>query len=580
MILGDNSVDQAYIRFSPNDIRPLYRVMGKENLWKLTLPSDFDPIKARFKYKYGIRIKGHDVKVPVFGFRIDMLSKDPSYCEERSERSVKSEVQLDVFHYPDSRNYMFQTIPQSVIFYVQWFFCSVFPSTVSEFLIQIEGLDFKSLVGSAKHVQSFVNWILTQASANFVTDVQCLYLCIVLGHMESNSFYNNLSIPSGQQTAKACDRLLQCLSAKDYSSYLPTLNLKVLKKVSTLLVEKSSRPGWLTLAAYFYPYFGIKFLLDKEYARGLNYKYDIEEYKNTLKTLFLNPKEIKNQDDRIAHQKLLHVVLKSAPVLSAALDLFKRSDVQKYFASDDETVNFFVKCYQDRRQNTTTRKEIGAKLIEFFQIPKMFRDKMHKSLYPILLDYAKSEDELKDEQVDIFLNSIIMEDVLAAEQVFALLVELSKSRLVARRNLLLEILNNKLFEQFWQEAPLAKKVTICKSWVMTRVNYMRGGSISGVDKTKAVYEAIDTIMQCSLNVNNQNLVEDVSKYVVEKILVNEDGISVLQAFASIEKCAVVVQECYKSHAKKILEQAPKVVRKSSKFLKDCSSSRYACSYYS
>jgi hypothetical protein len=484
-----------------------------------------------------------------------------------------SEVQLDVFHYPDNRNYMFQTVPESVSFYLQWLFASVVPSTIFEFLSQIERLDFKSLMTRTKLVDIIVNWIVNEASAYSVTDAQCLYLCIVLGHIESNYLYSNLSFPSGYQTTAACDRLLQCFSASVEFNLLSTSNVKILKKVTTLLVKNSSSPGWLTLAAYFYRYFGIKFLLGKEYATGLNYRYRVGEYQKWLKALLLNVKEMENRDDQYAHQKLLCLVLKSAPSLEAVLDVFECSDIRGFFANDDERVDFFVKFYQDGRRDTSTNKEIGAKLIDFFRFPKVFRDRMRKSLYPILLEYAKSDDELKDEHVRIFLNSIILEDVLAMDQVLCLLVELSKSKSVPRQNLLLEILNNKLFEEDWHETPPARKTSICRTWVMTRVNNMRADSIGGIDKTKAVYEAIDAIMRCSLNITNPTLAQDVCKYVVDRILASEDAISVLQAFTSIEKCVAVVQDCYKSHARKIL--TPKVVRKSNKFLKECSTSRYA-----
>jgi hypothetical protein len=549
--------------------------MGIENLWKFTVFFRDDPITGRFKYKYGISSKGHDYKVPIFG-RIGMFSKDPSHCEERGERSVKSEIQFDVFHYPDSRKYQYETVPRSVIFYLQWLFPSVFPSTISEFLTQIEKLNFNSL--TAKYVDSIVDWIVKQASAISVTDFQCVYLFIVLGHVESNCLYPNVSFPSGHQTAKACDRLLQCLSALVNSNLLSTSNLKILKKVATLLVKNSSSPGWLTLAAYFYPYLGIKFLLSKEYATGLNYRYSVEEYQKWLKVLFLNVKEMKNRDDQVAHQRLLFLVLKSAPILDAASGLFERADVRGFFLNEDEMVDFFLKFYQDKHGNTGTHKETGAKLAEFFQIPKIFRSKMNKFLYPILLEYAKSNDELKDEHEKIFLNSIISIDVLTMEQVLCLLTELSKSKSVHRQNLLLKILSNQLFERDWQETQLARKVGICKSWVMTRVNYnMRAASIN-LDKTKVVFEAIDAIIRCSLNITNVTLAKDVSTHVVEKVLGNEDALSILQAFASIEKCVPVVQDCYKSHVRKILEQTPKVVKKSSKFLKECSTSRYAFSF--
>ena len=548
--------------------------MGKDNLWKLTIPFQDDPTTGCFKYKYGIYSKGHDFKLPLFGTRIGMLSKDPSYCEERGERRVMSEVQLDVFHYPDNRNYMFQTVPQSVIFYVQWLFSSVFPSTVSEFLTQIERLNFRSL--STKHVETIVDWIVKQASANPITEVQCLYLCIVLGHTESNYFYSSLFFPSGHQTVKACDRLLQCFSGSIISNLLSTSNLKSLKKIATLLVRNSSSPGWLTLAAYFYPYLGIKYLLGKEYTSGLDYRYDVAEYQKWMKALFLNVKGMENRDDQFAHQKLLLLVLKSAPVFDAALDLLERSDVRGFFANEDEMVDFFVKFYQARQRDTSTHKEIGAKLVEFFQIPKMFRGKMHKFLYPILLEYAKSDDKLKDEHEKVFLKSIISERFLAMEQVLFLLMELSKSKSVPRQNLLLKILSNELFEKDWHETQLVQKVGICKSWVISRVNYhMRAGSIDGLDKTKTVYEAINAVMRCSVNVTNVTLAQDVSIFVVGKFLGNEDALSILQAFASVEKCVTVVQDCYKSHVRKILERTPKVVKKSSTFLEECSSSRYA-----
>ena len=551
------------------DARPLCRVLEIDNLWKFTCLFRSDLGTDRLKYKYVIYSKGHDFKLPLFG-RIGLFSQDPSYCEERGERSVKSEVQFDVFHFPGNRLYYDDTLPQSVVFYLQLLFSSVHPTTVSEFISQIERLNFTSL--KSKHVTCSVNWIVKEALERSISDVQCLYLCIVLGRIEEKFLYG-LTFPKGDRTAEACDRLLQGFSAVD-CNILSTLNFQIVKKVAVLLVENCSSPGWLTLAAHFYPVFGVKFVLGKKYSSSLKHRYDVSEYQKMVRALLLHVKETENRDDQLAHQRLLLLVLESAPVLSVALKLSERSDVCRFFANDDEMVSLFVKFCQEWQRDSSIN-DTGAKMVDFFQIPNKFRCKMHKLLYPILLEYAKSDDKLKDEHVEIFLQSIISDDVLADFQIFALLMELSKSKSVSRQNLLLEILNNKLFEQFWHEAALAKKVDICKTWVMTRVNYILGSSANGVDKTKAVYEAIDAIMRCSLNIRNQSLVQDVSKYIVEKILGNEDGISVLQAFTSIEKCVSVVQECYKSHAKKILEHAPKVVRKSKKFLKDCSSSRYA-----
>ena len=540
--------------------------MGAKNLWKITIALCNDRNTSRLKYKYTIHCKGHDFKLPLFG-RIGMFSKDPSYCEERSERTVHSEVQFDVFHYPDDRNYMYLIIPQSVIFYVQWMLPSIFPSTIHEFLTQIECLNFKSLAG--KNSELVIDWIMKQALSPSVTHAQCLYLCIVLGHVEANCFHS-FSYSSGYQ--RVFDRFLWSLNPRVDSDFISTLNLKVLRKIAVLLVQNSSTPGWLTLAACFYPHFGIKFLLGKQYESCLNYKYDVEEYKNVVSVLFSKVKEMKSGDDQYAHKEMLALVLKSAPDLCAALSLSERTDVCGLFASEDEMIDFFVKFCQDKLKDTSTHKETGAKLADFFQIPKIFRRKMHKSLCPILLEYAKSDQDLKDGHVKIFLDSIISESFLSVDQVIVILTELSKSATDPRQKLLLDILDNKRFEKIWHEVKFARKVAICTSWVVTRVVLaIRQHSL---DKTRAVYEAIDAIVNCSLNITNATLAKEVSTKVVSRFLENEDAVDVLQAFPRIEKCRPLVQDCYKSHVRTMLEQSPKVVKKSSKFLKNCSHSRY------
>ena len=571
LILGEYSVDRAYISFGSGNVINLDRVMGIKHLWRCNIPIPCDVKELdRIKYRYGIHSKGHDFKLPFWG-RVGIFSTDPSYCDERAERRIRSEIQFDVFHYPDSRNYQYQTVPQSVVFYVQWLLRSIFPSTIAEYLKHIKGLNFKSLNGT-KYAEDIVNWIVKQTSSNSVTDAQCLYLCIIMGHIEEDC-WKPLTFPSGNKTAEACDRLLRAFNGS--SDLLSASNIKIVKKVAILLVKNSNSPGWLTFAAYFYPYLGIKFLLSKEYASGLNHRYGIREYEDRIQMLFLNIKEMKSKDDQFAHRELLRVMLQSAPTLNSALGLFKRSDFLRFFANENEMVNFFVKFYEDRQRDTSTSKEIGAKLIEYFQIPEIFRNKMHKLLYPIMLEYAKSDGELKGEHVKMFVSCIVNGSALPLEQVSALLTELSNSKSVPRQNLLLQILDNELFETKWHEIKQAQKVEICNSWVLLKVNTKwRTKGLFGVDKTVSVYEAIDQIMRCSLNVKNTPLAEDVSTYVVEKALAKEDTINILQAFAAIEGCVPIVQECYKSHVRKLLIQTPKVVKKSSKFLQKYSSSRY------
>ncbi|CAB4036239.1 Hypothetical predicted protein, partial [Paramuricea clavata] len=569
LILGEYSVDQAFIHLGPDEIK-LERVERCSNLWRHSATLRGDPIKDGLKYKYRIIEKG-DNSIFTLLSRIGMSSKDPPCCEEPTDRPVKAHTQFDVFHFPQDKKYVSDTVPKAIFTYLKLLLPCVNPSTIYDLLNQIESLQF--VLCETKHVKECVNWIVEYALNPSVSDVQRLYLCIVLGHLKYSS--SSLPFTNDNKTAKACDRLLQCLNECVDYNFLSQSNLECLKKIAISLVENSSSKGWLTLAAHFYPYLGIEFILAVKDTRGLiNYVCDGNEYKKMVGALLLHIKE-KNGNDLVAHQYLLHLVLKHAPTLDDALELFESVDFRWFFTNEDEKVHFFVNYYQDTMQcNNTHEKTVGAKLTEFYKTPKKIRGRMNKYLFSTLLEFSTSDDELSGEHAEIFLESIISRKYLDGNQVFEVLVELSKSKSVPRQNLLLTILNNDLFWQHWRDASLQRKVEICKSWVITRVvNKSRtNSSLGGVDKIVEVYEAVDALMRCSLNIGNKILAQDVCTCVVEGILRNEDAVSVLKACASIEKYAAVVQDCYKSHVKIKLTQAPRMVKKASLFLQEFSNS--------
>ena len=562
MILGDYSVDQAYIHLGSDRTIPLLLVDEDSNLWKCSEILPGDPIKDRFKYKYGF----------------DFTRKNLPYCEEPIEKQVELHTQFDVFHFPEEKDYMSETVPESIVFYLKWLLQYVESSTISEILAQIESIYFINLC--PKHVKECVNWIVEDVLGFAVSDIQRLYLCIVLSNL--GRFLSPQLLPNDKKTADACDRLLQCLNACVYSSFLSESNFQRLGKIASFLVKNSSSPGWLTLAAHFYPYLGAEHVLDEENTKGLNYRYDVKEYKKMVDTLLSHIKK-KNGNDKVAHQDLLDLVLKHVPNLDAVRELFESTDIYCLFNNEEEKVDFFVKFYQGKVRATSTQKEsAGAKLVEFYKIPEKIRCRMHKFLSSTLLEYAKADnEELNDDHVEIFLESIISEnDLLYTFHVLEILTELSKSKSASRQTLLLEILNDQLFGEYWRETPHLRKVDICKLWVITRVvNKSRASSLtekslSITEKIVTAYVAIDAIMQCSLNISDKALAQDVSTCVEERILRSADAISILQAFARIEKCAPVVQDCYKSHVRRVLEKAPKMIKKLSMVLKECSNSRY------
>ena len=275
-----------------------------------------------------------------------------SKCKEQERRIVKHQFQFDVFIYPDNRHREGETIPKAAIWYTKWLLKSVDSSTISPILTSLQDLNFTSVIED--HKQEFVRWILEQVLQASTTDIQGLYLFMVLCH------FSNLS-PYLKGHKIACDRLLQCFLTRIDSNLVSKLDTKQLKKTAITLVENSSSPGWLTLVGHFYPHLSIKLFLEKKHKESLSHEYESDEYKKLVNALFSNLK-LDDQDDC---KKLLKYVMKSSPTLVDALDLFQHSKVSEMFANEDKKVDFFVKFLKKAQFKSENQRSVNEKLDEF-----------------------------------------------------------------------------------------------------------------------------------------------------------------------------------------------------------------------
>ena len=569
MVLEGNFVDRAFIHFGPDNFKPLQRISEDSNLWKYS--QEFHG--GSLKYKYSVYSQAQDIKSSFF----KLFNKDSTRCEEESdERHLKeSPVQFDVFFFPKDKMYLSETLPKGILFYLKFMLANIIPSSTIAILAGVNNLRFFTF--SPKHIKECVKWIVEQAPSGSVTRVQRFYLCIVLSHLNLlNPPPFQLLFPNDGKIAKACDCLLQCLDACIYYyEFLSTSNRERLKTVAVMLVKNSSRPGWLTLAAHFYSYFGTEFVQKTKHAVSVNYTYGNKEYMEMASSLL--SKIVINVSDENTHLHLLELVLKSAPNRDAALELFESLAVDRLFINEDKKVEFFIKHLKSTTRGICRQTEnVGMKLMEVYHLPVKLRAGMHKLLFSLLLEYATSDNESNSEHGKIFLQ-LVKSGHLDKDQVVRLLVELSKSKSVLCQNLLLEILSKEkeAVEHHWYKTDFFKKKEICQSWVITRVvDKSRASGLVGANKVAAAYEAIDAIMQCSLTNSNKYLAQQISSHVVRTTLRNEDILSFLKALASIEECTDVVQECYISQVKKKLKQDFNTVKKSSIFLKECPNSRY------
>ena len=534
MILGWSSTNHAEIHWvqgKKEQIVPLHLVSKENSLWYCAVTFPWEPIKFPTKYTYCLQeftnaIPGKDQP------KIVSIK-----CKEQEKRTVKHKFQFDFFIFPGNRHIYDGTIQSAMIWYIQWLLKLVDDSTISPILTFIKGLNFPWIEES--YTTKLVSWILEQALQNSTTDIQRFYLCIILSYVPYLSFRYLIG------KRKACDRLLGCFSTCVGSKFLSKSDLERMKTIAITLVRNSSSPGWLTLAAYFYPYLGIKFLLENKHLEYLSHQYDSEKYQK-LVTELLSCLKVDNQGN---YQNLLKYVMKSAPKLVDALGLFKRSEISKMFAAEDEKVDFFVTFFNEEDIKSKMKMSLAERLVVFHHMPQKIQSKIYKWLYSMLLEYTKSYDKLED--IKVLVELILSIKQLGMDQFIDVLNAFSTSKSFSHQNLL-QILDDERFKEAWLEIPPDTKVNICKSWVMNQVvtHMKHKRKLDNSEIVVLVYQSMEAITQCcSLNTL---MAQKVSAHVVERVFESKDGIYVLDAFESIEKLSSVVKECYISHVKNIL----------------------------
>ena len=561
---GDEPVDDVYLVLGGEKPISLHRVGSEIKLWHYQLPISCDFQNQHIEYRYRVFVKGHDSKVPVIG---RFWSKDASTVDEVGKRNIDSNKQYDVFHFPNDKWYLSESIPRSVIFYISWLLQTVNMSNISQILEEIEEMRFASF--SAKHVRELIAWVVQQVVEKSIIDAQALYLCIVLGHLLQKCIIH-FQFPN-DNTKKACDRLLESFRGSILVPFRSSSSLRILEKLASKLVQRSSSPSWLNLVATFYPYLGVHYLLRKKHDTDFKEaRYDIKEYRKLMDMLLKNVDITKEEEHE--HQCLLQAVLERAPNNDAVVELFDKADTDKFFEDEGKKEDFFVKFYQDNHYNAT-RRGAGEKLVELLKIPRTLRGKLYRLVNSCLLDFVRSGEKMEGEQIKAFIDLIISDQCLQEPQVNDLLIEISRSKSVDRHKLLLKILETSQFRDNWHLTSMTQKIRICSSWVTNKVtNEM---SIrNGIDKTTAVYHGLELLMCCPLNKSNNQLAEEVSRTVNENLLRNEESLSVLKAFGNISKYSTVVQDCYKAHVKEILCRDRRVIKRSVNVLDEYSNSRY------
>ena len=555
--MQDFHVDEAYIQFNFSEHRiPLNPVesSGAVQLWKVThiIPSDVN----KPQYNYIISSTDTDKLVGKF-FR----QESNGYFKDTRKRKIGSPVRLDVLRFTTNNNHFCEIVSRAYLFYADWLLRSVNTGNIKMNLAQIINLGFSSL--NLKDVKRWLEWFLKTA-ASPVDNVHCLYLCVVLAHLPGK-FVQHLQrlFLNDKRTKCAFDRLLQCLEACSNSNFLSPSSLKLLKKIAYILVMNSSCPGWLTFAAHFYPYFGVKYVVVNSMPRR---NYERDKYRRMFHLLLSHVTVNQHKADPALHQTLLQKIRQNAPDMDAARELSECENVNLFFASGAEKEDFFANVSRNRSAGKSAKpvKKLDeiAKILKMGS-PEISRDVVHTSM----LAFATSVGGPKQNEVEAFFQLIASDQDMPIDKVQTVLEQLSKSKSVRHHNLLQELLSRKVFEGRWEKVSFVHKLSICTSWIDTQGSSETQKHGSG---TITVYRAIDDIMSCSLNVSDTDLAEHLWKNVSKR----HEGVgSILKAFKNVENFSSVVQEGYKNHVNAILKENAHLLRKPSKTLKQWSESR-------
>ena len=210
---------------------------------------------------------------------------------------------------------------------------------------------------------------------------------------------------------------------------------------------------------------------------------------------------------------------------------------------------------------------VVKKLDEIVKMKKGRLEMANDVVFAAMLVFATSVDELEQNEVKAFFE-IASDQYMPIKRVETVLNMLSKSKSVRHRNLLLDLLSKKMFEDKWRQVSFASKLSLCTSWIETKVNEARQ-KLQG-SRTVTVCQAINDLMSCSLNVFNKGLVEQLWKRVSKMFFRNDEF---LKVFKNVENLLPTVEEGYKNEVKAILNQDPCLLRKPPEALKQWSQSR-------
>ena len=423
---------------------------------------------------------------------------------------------------------------------------------------------FKVNIGSLNPaaIKACIQWVIQ--TTPYAEDKQLLFLCAMLGHIVINSS-DSSPLPNDENTKHAFDKLLQNLENCFKRKFkIPNNCLRLLGRSSHTIVQGCSKPGWLTYAAYFRPFFGMQHVL---HVKMESCKYSEEDYAKLLPLLVFEVPTYRNAalEERKLFQPFLKRILQFVPDENA---LFKMSEnkehVYRFFSGKKEREKFFGEFFNDylnRRPGT-----LGDKLKHLTKIPVDFASNMSGLIFGYVQQFINNITQPSSEEMDAVIHLISTN--LSHHSALYLLRNISMSPAAVHRDLLYHLLNDDRFTAKWENVPSNEKVKICTSWVEKRAHSCDEGGV----RMKAILGGVDILISCPLISSNKNLIQKMCQN-ASKGLQREDPNRIIEEFKEIQNYSKHVQDCIQELFEHTLRQNPSLLKNKEVFRKLCDNTR-------
>ena len=406
--------------------------------------------------------------------------------------------------------------PQKLWHVLDNFLGQVQPSNLHFLLQEIPSYQLNML--SEPELQSYIQLIIAKAIDDSISPAQGLYLCVVLS---SIPLFRSLQLPDSEKVHHAFDNLLHCvLKLGNYRYFnIPQYFRDLIDQICCKMVANSSYPtGWLTLAAFFYPFLTMQRLMDSQHNMPST-NYDEKTFHQLLHLLLPNIEKVNNRNE-FSLRKFLKRVLQYLPDEKLLFELCEDKGMRKFFNRLQDRQKFFTECYLDHlrsnEHSTYYADEIFKKLLI---IPENLRSLNWSQIFEYLLKFAESKEKASNECVTDFI-SLFLSICVPKELVCQLLEILSKSTLDSHQNILKELLRIPEFDKKWKSISFQSKVSIGQVWLMTKLRAILDNSDRGIVVTS--YLILKELTSCSLVCKLTNIKSELFDFVYKWLLENVD----------------------------------------------------------